>query len=226
MIGRVMLWMFWRLVRLGFGLGLLVLLAVVALRWWGPGPTYLMASEKMRLGAIERVWLPLEAIPPHVADAAVAAEDVQFCRHGGFDWDALRAAWEDGASRGGSTISQQVAKNVFLWPDRSWLRKGVEAGFTALIEPVWGKARIMEVYLNVAEFGEGVFGIEAGAQAAFGVAAADLSREQAARLMSVLPAPRDRSPVRLDAGQAKRLPVIVDGSVAVGRDARGACYRP
>lgn len=226
MIGRVLWWLFWRLVRLGFWLGLIVLVLVLVMRWAGPGPTYLMLSERARLGAIEREWVPLEDIPAYVADAAVAAEDVHFCRHGGFDWAALRAAWADGASRGGSTISQQVAKNVFLWPERSWLRKGVEAGLTGLIERLWGKRRIMEMYLNVAEFGEGVFGVEAGAQAAFGRGAAELTRAQAARLMSVLPAPRDRSPVNLGDIQARRLPVILDGSVAVGRDARGACYRP
>ena len=226
MIGRMILRTAWWLVRWTFRLAVVLVLLVAALRFVPPVPTYLMMSEGARLGSISRSWVPLSDLPPHVADAAVAAEDVHFCRHWGFDWEALRAAWADGARRGGSTISQQVAKNVFLWPARSWLRKGLEAGFTGLIEPLWGKARIIEVYLNVAEFGEGVFGVEAGAQAAFGVSAADLTPEQAARLMTVLPNPKARSAAKLSASQARRLKVVADGAVAVGRDQRGACYRP
>lgn len=222
--------MVWKLVRQvvfwGLVLGLVIIAIIGAMRWLPVPQTLLMHQEQARLGKIERVWVPLRALPPHVADAAVAAEDVHFCDHRGFDWAALQAAWADGAARGGSTISQQVAKNVFLWVDRSWLRKGLEAGFTGLIEALWGKRRIIEVYLNVAEFGTGVFGVEAGARTAFGVGAADLTPDQAARLMTVLPNPRARSAVTLSGGQARRLSVIANGAVAVGRDARGACYRP
>jgi monofunctional biosynthetic peptidoglycan transglycosylase len=132
-------------------------------------------------------------ISPHVVRAVIAAEDANFCTHDGFDVEAIRDAMESNArggnTRGASTISQQVAKNLFLWPERSWIRKGLETYFTALIEFMWPKRRIMEAYLNAAEWGDGNFGIEAAAQARFGVAASELSPLQAARLAAVLPSP-------------------------------------
>ena len=218
---RLVRWLLRWLVRLA----VVVVIFVAALRWIDPPLTFLMASERARLGGIAHEWVDLSALPAHVADAAVAAEDANFCRHRGFDIEAIRAAWADGANRGASTISQQTAKNVFLWPERSWLRKGLEAGFAGLIELLWGKRRIIEVYLNVAEFGEGVFGIGAASRAAFDVPAAELSQGRAARLMTVLPAPRDRSAVSLSATQAARLKTIEAGAATIGRDDRGACYR-
>jgi monofunctional biosynthetic peptidoglycan transglycosylase len=126
--------------------------------------------------------------------AAIAAEDARFCSHPGFDFEAIEQAMkanEQGRRmRGGSTISQQTAKNVFLWPGRDWVRKGLEAGYTVLIETVWGKRRIMEVYLNVAEMGPGIYGAEAAAQHWFGKSASDLSSREAARLAAILPSPR------------------------------------
>jgi len=143
----------------------------------------------------ERDWVPIEQISPNLVRAVIAAEDARFCEHGGFDWQSIQKAWErirSGASRlkGGSTISMQTAKNVFLWPARSWTRKGFEAYFTVLIELFWSKRRIMEVYLNVVELGKGVYGAEAAAQVFFHKPAAELTRHEAALLAAVLPNPR------------------------------------
>jgi hypothetical protein len=114
-------------------------------------------------------WRPLDEISPHLIRAAIAGEDARFCRHHGFDWGAVATAWDryqsgHGRLLGASTISMQTAKNVFLWPGRDWLRKGFEAWFTALVELAWGKRRIVEIYLNVAEWGPGLYGAEAAAR--------------------------------------------------------------
>ena len=137
--------------------------------------------------------VPINRMSPHIVRAVIAAEDANFCTHDGFDVEAIQDAMEanarGGRTRGASTISQQMAKNLFLWPERSWVRKGFETYFTALIEFMWPKRRIMEAYLNAAEWGDGNFGIEAAARARFGVSAADLTPLQAARLAAVLPSP-------------------------------------
>lgn len=205
----------------------LTLLAVAAIAAAGrivnPPLTHTQAEAWWQLGTIERRWVPLASLPDHIPRAAIAAEDANFCRHWGFDLDALRAAWEGGARRGGSTISQQTAKNVFLWQDRSWVRKGLEAGFTLLIEASWGKARILEVYLNVAEFDTGVFGVEAAAQRYFGVSARALSPAQAARLMAVLPNPKARSASQPSERVRRRARLIADGARVIAGDDRSAC---
>ena len=131
----------------------------------------------------------------------MAGEDARFCRHHGFDWGAVATAWDryrsgHGRMLGASTISMQTAKNVFLWPGRDWLRKGVEAWFTALIELAWGKRRIMEIYLNVAEWGPGLYGAEAAARHYFHKPADALNPEEAVRLAAALPDPLDWSPRR------------------------------
>ena len=158
-----------RLWRAAIRAALLLAVAVVGLvvlfRWVNPPPGTLMVAEWIRLGHVERDWVPLAEMSENLPLSAAAAEDADFCRHWGFDAAGIRAALADTERRrGGSTISQQVAKNVFLWPERSWLRKGLEAGLTGLIELAWPKRRIMEVYLNVAEMGEGVFGVQAAAR--------------------------------------------------------------
>ena len=138
-------------------------------------------------------WRPLAQISPNLLQAVVAAEDQKFLQHSGFDLQAIEKALVYNSKgrkiRGASTISQQTAKNVFLWTGRSWVRKGLESGFTLLLEGAWGKGRILEVYLNSVEFGPGVFGAEAAAQRYFGISAAKLSRQQAALLAAVLPNP-------------------------------------
>lgn len=138
-------------------------------------------------------WRSLAAVAPAMRLAAIAAEDQKFPDHYGFDLDALREAAQEhlagGGWRGGSTISQQTAKNLFLWPGRSWARKGLEAYFTVLIEAFWPKRRILEVYLNIAEFGDGIYGVEAAARAHFNKPATELTENEASRLAAVLPAP-------------------------------------
>ncbi len=148
---------------------------------------------------VARTWVPLEKVSPELIDDAIASEDANFCSHHGFDHTAIREAWKSNQQgrqlRGASTISMQAVKNTFLWPDRTWLRKGLEAWFTVLIENMWTKRRIMEVYLNVAEWGDGIYGIEAASQHYFHVSAADLNSAEAARLVAVLPNPKRWSPL-------------------------------
>lgn len=225
MIRRAIRWTIRFLFRWTLRAVVLAVLLVLALRWVNPPVTYLQATERARLGQIETSWTSLDDLGLGVADAAVAAEDANFCRHNGFDFEAIRAVLEAGERRGASTISQQVAKNVFLWPGRSWLRKGLEAGFTVMIELLWGKRRIIEVYLNVAEFDEGVFGANAGAETYFGKTASSLSASQAARLMTVLPNPKGRSAAAPSSAQQRRAKVIAAGAATIAKDDRGACYR-
>ena len=159
-----------------------------------PAPTILMLRQAVRGEGLDYQWRGLNDISPNLVNAAIAAEDARFCSHHGFDIEAIQKALdhnaEGGRIRGGSTISQQTAKNVFLWPGRDWIRKGLEAGYTVLIETVWSKRRIMEVYLNVVEWAPGVYGAQAAAQHWFGKDAADLTPREAARLAAILPAPR------------------------------------
>lgn len=158
-----------------------------------PPTNVLMMRRALEGETIRHRPVPLAQVSPHVVRAVIAAEDNNFCSHSGFDLEAIQDAMESnargGRRRGASTISQQVAKNLFLWPDQSWVRKGLEAYFTVLIEAMWPKRRIMEAYLNIAEWGDGNFGIEAAAQARFGISASRLSQLQAARLAAVLPSP-------------------------------------
>jgi monofunctional biosynthetic peptidoglycan transglycosylase len=220
-VGRLWRWLVW----VAAGLALAAAGLVLLFRWVNPPPGYLMIAERVRLGGIEREWVPLEAMSPYLPLSAAAAEDADFCRHWGFDIAGIRAAMADTERvRGGSTISQQVAKNVFLWPARSWARKGLEAGFTLLIEALWPKRRIMEVYLNVAEMGEGVFGAEAAAARYWGRDAAGLGPQRSARLMAVLPDPRDRSPVSGSAYVVQRGAAIQKGAATIRADGRGACF--
>jgi monofunctional biosynthetic peptidoglycan transglycosylase len=157
--------------------------------------TMLILSEGLLEGrAIRKDWVPLEQISPNLVRSVIASEDNEFCRHWGFDFKEMEDAWKDskrgGRLRGASTISQQTAKNVFLWSGRSWIRKGMEAYFTLMIEGLWPKRRIMEVYLNVIEWGPGVFGAEAAARRWFGKSASKLTRLEAARLAAILPSPK------------------------------------
>lgn len=211
----------WRLVLI---VVTVVVLLVVAHGKINPPRTFYMGQEARRLGAIDHQWVPLSAIAPVMARSVVAAEDANFCTHWGFDMDAIRAALEEGAGRGASTLSQQVVKNVYLWHGRNWARKALEAAITPLVELVWSKRRIVEVYLNVAEFDEGVFGIDAASYHYFGVAPAELSPTQAARLAMVLPDPKGRSAAKPTAQQRKRAAQILDGAATIRRDGRAACF--
>jgi len=192
----------WSLVRRILLVLFLVTVVPVALyRLVAPPVTPLMLIRYVSDGApVRKIWVPLSRISPALVRAVVASEDEKFCVHHGFDWVQMQEAWHQfmvghRRPRGASTISMQTAKNVFLWPGRSVLRKAIEAYFTVLIETLWGKPRIMEVYLNVIEWGRGIYGAEAAARTYFGHGAATLSPREAAVLAAVLPNPRKLSAV-------------------------------
>jgi len=166
---------------------------VMLYRFIDPPATALMIMRAADGERIAHDPVRLDEMSPTIVHALIASEDQKFCEHSGFDVEAIQKALEENKEgrriRGGSTISQQVAKNLFLWPSRSWIRKGAEAYFTFLIEALWPKRRIMEAYLNAIEFGDGIFGVEAAAQKRFHIAAADLTPLRAARLAAVVPSP-------------------------------------
>ena len=189
---RPLLSLFLLLILLGAG-------SVVIQRWVAPPATFLMISRAVEGEGLSYRWRSLDDISPRLVQAVIASEDATFCAHSGFDMKAIERALQanaraekrgTGRIRGGSTISQQTAKNVFLWPGRDWIRKGLEAGYTVAIETLWGKRRIMEVYLNVAEWAPGVYGAEAASQHWFGKSADALTAREAARLAAILPSPR------------------------------------
>lgn len=197
---------------------------IVLFAFVNPPVTHTVWSEWRRLGAVEREWVAFDDIAPVMARSVVAAEDANFCQHWGFDVEAIRDAIEDGGARGASTLSQQVVKNVFLWQGRSWLRKALETAITPAMEAVWSKRRILEVYLNVAEMDEGVFGVQAAAQSYFGVDAHQLSALQAARIAAILPAPKSRSASRPSKFVRRRTASIIDGAATIRADGRAACF--
>ena len=217
-------WMRRWLWRLGLSFAALVVLLVSLFSFVNPPWGLYMIGEWRRLGSIERVWVPIERISPHMLRSAVAAEDANFCLHSGFDMGAIRAAIDAGGARGASTISQQVVKNVYLWHGRSWARKAMEAVLTPIVELLWSKRRLLEVYLNVAEFDTGVFGVEAAARHYFGVSATDLTALQAARLAALLPDPQNRSAAAPSDFVIRRAAAIMDGAATIARDGRAACF--
>jgi monofunctional biosynthetic peptidoglycan transglycosylase len=185
-----------------------------------PPVSTLMLGRWLSLQSVSRDYSSLDNVSPHLPLAVLTAEDSRFCQHGGVDWDALRevmeAADEDGPSRGASTIPMQTAKNLFLWPGRSYLRKGLELPVALYLDLIWSKRRMMEVYLNVAEWGDGVFGAEAAAQKYFRKSARNLTRREAALLATALPNPLVRNPGRPTARHralAERLMGRMEGAV-------------
>ena len=212
--------------RAAFALLAVVALWIVAAGLLPVPATPYMLAERVRHVSLAHTWVPMNRIAPVMARSAVAAEDADFCNHWGFDIRALRQAIDGGARRGGSTISQQTVKNVFLWQGRSWPRKAAEAVLTPVVELVWSKRRILEVYLNVAEFDTAVFGVEAAARHYFGVSAANLSAVQAARLAAILPSPKTRSASAPSDFTRRRAASIMDGAETIRRDGRAACFQP
>nr|WP_235477225.1 monofunctional biosynthetic peptidoglycan transglycosylase [Aliiroseovarius crassostreae] len=210
--------------RVALGVLAVIALTVGSYAILNPPTTPYMISEKMRLGWLDQQWVSMDEIAPVMARSVVAAEDANYCAHWGFDMRAIRAAIDDGGNRGASTISQQVVKNTYLWQGRSWPRKVLEAVLTPLVELVWTKRRILEVYLNVAEFDEGVFGVEAASRHYFGVGPDQLTATQAARLAAVLPNPKERSAARPSTALRKRAARIVDGAATIRRDGRAECF--
>jgi len=217
---RVFRWAFLGLA----GASVLLLLWIALYRFVDPPGGIYMLQEYRRLGAIQHEWADMDDIAPAMAQSVVAAEDVNFCRHWGFDVEAIRIALAEGAGRGASTISQQVVKNVFLWQGRNWVRKALEAVITPVMELIWPKRRILEVYLNIAEFDEGVFGVQAAAQHHFNRDADGLNAQQAALLAAVLPSPQSRDAGDPTGQLVRRANAILDGAATIARDDRGACF--
>lgn len=206
--------LFRRLLRVALWFIALSAAVVLVLRWVPPPGSMLMVERKIESWLdgkpidLQRDWRPWQALPDDLKMAVIAGEDQHFAEHWGFDFSAIRQAFDHneagGSLRGASTISQQTAKNLFLWSSRSWVRKGFETWFTVLLEALWPKQRILEVYLNSVEWGDGIFGAEAAARHYFGVDADALSERQASLLAAVLPNPREWSPSRPSAYVAER----------------------
>ncbi|HEX6001946.1 MAG TPA: monofunctional biosynthetic peptidoglycan transglycosylase [Hyphomicrobiaceae bacterium] len=228
---------------LAAALGLIVLTLAVLYRWVNPPLSTLMLGQSVAGTEIERRWVPLERISPNLMRAVVVSEDGTFCSHNGVDWHAIRDAVEDG--RGGSTITMQVVKNLFLWPSRSYVRKAIEIGLAYLVDALWPKRRILEIYLNIAEWGDGVFGAEAAARTHFGKSASRLTAGEAALMAVALPSPIERAPGVPGAGTDRLAQRLLARMAASGgalscvgmprrhearpphrRDARPAAHRP
>jgi monofunctional biosynthetic peptidoglycan transglycosylase len=218
------------IVKLVLALLILSVLWVLAYRFVNPPTTITMLGDVVAGRGATRDWMPIGQIDRDMVRAAIAAEDGKFCAHNGFDFEAIEDAMKRNASggriRGGSTISQQTAKNAFLWQGGGYARKGAEAWFTFLIEHLWGKRRIMEVYLNLAETGIGTYGVNAGSQRYFGHDASAMSPTEAARIAAILPLPKKRGAVA-PKGFTRRYGNTIAARIgAVSRDGLDACvYR-
>ena len=204
----------WRRVKRGFLLavaGFLTLsIGLVVIYGLLPPPiTPLMVIRLFQGEGLSKDWVSYDEVSPYVFKAVIAGEDARFCEHFGFDLAAIGEAWQHNKKshrlRGASTITQQTAKNLFLWPSRGFVRKGFEAYFAVLLELFWDKRRILEVYVNVVEMGHGIYGVEAAAQAYYKKSAKDLTAEEAARLAAILPSPLRRTPQRLGAADLPRI---------------------
>ena len=213
MVARIAFW----IAKLLLGFVLLSLILVVLFRFV---PVTWTATMLMDENPVTRDWTPLSRIDRNMVGAVIAAEDGKFCSHNGFDREAIEQAIAERRAgtreRGASTISQQTAKNVFLWQGGGWFRKGLETGFTFLIETFWTKRRIMEVYLNVAETGIGTYGVEAGAQRYFNHSAARLSPDEASRMAAALPSPKRRDVVS-PSGFTRRYGNTIEARISVVR---------
>lgn len=214
-------------IKLIFAAILLSVLWVLAYRFINPPTTLTMLGDVAAGRGAQREWMGLDQMDRDMVRAAIGAEDSKFCAHHGFDFDAIQDAVKRNASggriRGGSTISQQAAKNAFLWQGGGYARKGTEAWFTFLIENLWGKRRIMEVYLNLAETGIGTYGANAGSQRYFGHDSSAMSATEAARIAAVLPLPKKRGAIA-PKGFTRRYGSTIAARIGVvGRDGLDAC---
>jgi monofunctional biosynthetic peptidoglycan transglycosylase len=216
-IGRIVRWT----IALILLLFLLSVLWVIVYKFVNPPTTALMLRDQFAGHSPKQTWRPLSQIDQNMPRAVITAEDARFCSHNGFDVDGIMHAFrknlEGKKLRGGSTVSQQTAKNVFLWPNRSWVRKGLEVYFTGLIEMIWGKRRIMEVYLNVVETGINTFGVEEAAKRYYNHSADTLSRREAARIAAILPQPIKRE-AKNPTGYTRRYARNIERWIRVVRD--------
>jgi len=215
---RIVVW-------LGLAFAVVSVAVVLIYRFVPPPGTPLMVLRKFDdrySGRVRQRWVPLRRISRNVVRAVIASEDARFCQHNGFDFEAIQKALEEdreGGPRGASTITQQTAKNLFLWPYRDYVRKGLEAWFAVLLELLWSKDRILETYLNVAEWGDGIYGIESAARRYYRRPALRLTRNQAAYLAAVLPNARIFSPVSPSRVTRNRAATVLRrmNAVALGR---------
>jgi monofunctional glycosyltransferase len=202
------------------------LVYIVLLRWVDPPITVTQLSSWIDGNGLKRDYVNWNEMSPHMKLAVMASEDQLFAEHNGFDWKSIQKVIEDSGKktkkakriRGASTISQQVAKNVFLWSGRSWIRKGLEVYFTFMIELVWGKERILEVYLNVAEMGKGIFGVEAASRTYFKKPALKLTQTEAAQIAACLPNPKKYTVRPLSSAVKRRAPWIEQQMANIGPD--------
>jgi monofunctional biosynthetic peptidoglycan transglycosylase len=223
-LGRILRWLVYGLLVFVVG----SILWVLAYRFVNPPVTFTMIGDVITGNGARRDWMSIERIDRDMVRAVIAGEDSKFCQHSGFDRAAIEAAMRRNAQggsviRGGSTISQQTAKNAFLWQGGGYVRKGLEAWFTFLIEHLWDKRRIMEVYLNVAETGIGTYGVNAGAQRYFGHDASQLSRVEAARIAAIFPLPKRREAIAPTGFTRRYGGMIAARMGVVGREGLDAC---
>ncbi len=198
---------------------------VILLRWFNPPITTVIISERINLNQSTVVeWTPIESGGENILLTVVASEDSNFCDHHGFDLSEILKVRNQGSIRGASTISQQVAKNLFLWRKRSWIRKGLEAFITILIETFWSKKRILEVYLNVAETGKGYFGVSSISRKRFGKKAKDLSLRQSSYIAVTLPSPKKRNAANLTNKLKNRAKKVRIGATTLKIEGRASCF--
>jgi monofunctional glycosyltransferase len=213
---------FQRAARIVLGLMAVLLFSIVAFRFVNPPVTPVMLVERLKGHTLRRDWVPLDDISRQLPLAVIASEDGRFCIHWGVDWGAVREAIEDGGLRGASTIPMQTAKNLYLWNGRSYVRKALEMPLAYVMSLIWPKDRMMEVYLNVAQWGPGLFGAEAASRFYFHKSAADLTRREAVLLAAALPNPRWRNPakpsrlmLRIANAVEARMPIVASRSTCV-----------
>lgn len=208
----------WLILKRGLLIGLALFGLSLLLGRFLPLPSTLMLGRWVILRPVEREWVSLDRLSPHLAHAVIASEDQRFCSHWGVDFVELGSvlAEEGGPARGASTVTMQVAKNVYLWPGRSYLRKALELPLALVLDLAWGKRRVMEVYLNVAEWGEGVFGAEAAARHHFGKGAREITPVEAARLVAILPNPLERDTRQPSAASRRILSRMPDAAGLTG----------
>jgi monofunctional biosynthetic peptidoglycan transglycosylase len=218
----------WGIARILIILAAAILLSIVAFRFVNPPITSVMAISMLKGGGVRQEWVALEEIAPALPRAVIASEDGRFCLHWGVDWGAVREAIREGDGladfRGASTIPMQTAKNLYLWNGRSYVRKTLEVPLAYLMSFIWPKERMMEVYLNVAQFGPGIFGAEAASRRYFGKSAADLTRREAVLLAVALPNPGFRNPGRPSA-RMLRIATVIERRMPI-LAARSGCALP
>ena len=202
----------------------LIFIILLLTKWINPPITTVILSESISLDQkVNQEWRTIEKIGKNVILTVLASEDSNFCNHNGFDFNEIFRAKEKGFSRGASTISQQVSKNLILWRERSWFRKGLEALITIMIETLWSKKRILEIYLNIAETGNGYFGIQAISNSLFKKNSYDLTLKEASYIAVTLPNPKKRNAKKLSINLKKRAESIRNGANTLRLDGRASC---